>query len=192
LHNSIITKTFIALSALGTAGAVYHASLEKAFTTNFSMVHYSALASFLGIPYWVFGVVWFPVILAVALMSTRMGSAALKKETLMLLTVGNLFTAYLLYLDIIVVRGYTLDAVSLYAINYALTGLVVYQNWSNDIMHGFAYGTVIGAVVGILFGPLGIAACGIAGGIFGAIRNYELPKQPRKEHEVARIPVLRT
>jgi hypothetical protein len=191
LHDNIVIKTFVALSVLGVAGAVYHASLEKAFTTNFSLVHYSELASFFGVPYWVFGMVWYPFILTVALLTTKAGRVALRKETLMLLSVGNVFTAYLWYLDIIVVRAYTPDVLSLYAINYALTGLVVFQNWSNDIIRGFAYGTIIGALVGILFGPFGIATCGIAGGIFGAIRNYEVPKEP-KTREVPRIPALRT
>jgi len=51
----------------------------------------------------------------------------------------------------------------------------VFQNWSSDVMHGFVYGTVTGAVIGLLFGPYGVAACGIGGGIFGAIRNYVMP-----------------
>ena len=44
-------------------------------------------------------------------------------------------------------------------------------------MHGYVYGTATGAVVGLLFGPYGVAACGIAGGMFGAVRNFVVPKK---------------
>jgi hypothetical protein len=43
-------------------------------------------------PYWVFGVVWFPLVFAVALWMTRFAKVGLKKEMLVLLTVGNIFT----------------------------------------------------------------------------------------------------
>jgi len=92
-----------------------------------------------------------------------------------LLTVGNLFTGYLWYLDFEVIKAFTVVYAALYATNYVLTGLVVVANWSSERMRGFAYGTVTGAVVGILFGPYGIAACAIGGGIFGALRNYVIP-----------------
>lgn len=98
---------------------------------------------------------------------------------LALLTVGNVFTGYLWYLDIEVVKSIHLLYVALYATNYALTGIVVAQNWtSSDIIHGYVYGTATGAVIGLLFGPYGVAACGIAGGMFGAVRNRVLPREP--------------
>lgn len=172
----IASKAFIALSVVGIGEAIYHAWSEEAFVTNIFNVHYSTYASFFGVPYWIFGVVWFPLIFLVGLWTTRMGRAGLGKELLILLTIGNVFTGYLWYLDIMVVKSYTLVYLALYATNYALTGLVVIQNRSNDIMHGYVYGTGTGAVVGLLFGPYGVAACGIAGGIFGAIRNYAMPK----------------
>ncbi len=170
------SKAFIALSLVGIGEAVYHAWSEKAFTTDIFKVQYSPYATFFGVPYWTFGVVWFPLIFLVGLGTTRLGRTDLHKELLMLLTIGNAFTAYLWYLDIVVVNSITLTYVALYATNYALTGLVVFQNRSSDIMHGYVYGTGTGAVVGLLFGPYGVAACGIAGGIFGAIRNYVMPK----------------
>jgi hypothetical protein len=45
----------------------------------------------------------------------------------------------------------------LYGANYLLTALVVADNWSNDVMRGYAYGTITAAVVGLLFGPYEIA-----------------------------------
>ena len=97
-----------------------------------------------------------------------------------MLTVGNVFTGYLVYLDILVVKAFTLTYAALYFTNYALTGLVVAQHWRNDVMDGFVYGTATGAVIGVLFGLYGVAACGIAGGIFGAVRNYLVPKSAPK------------
>ncbi len=174
--NGILSKVFVAVSALGIVEAVYHAYLENAFSTNISEVHYSQFASLYGIPYWVFGVVWFPVIFVVGLWATRVARSRLNTSLLALLTVGNVFTGYLWYLDIEVVKAYHPLYLALYCTNYALTGLVVAENWASDVMHGYVYGTATGAVVGLLFGPYGVAACGIAGGMFGAVRNYFVPK----------------
>ena len=78
---------------------------------------------------------------------------------------------------VVVVNALNPLYIALYMINYTLTGLVVIQNWSSDVMHGYVYGTFTGAAVGLLFGPYGVAACGIGGGIFGALRNYVMPKE---------------
>ncbi len=158
LKTSIISKAFITLSLVGIVEAFYHAWQENAFTTNIFKVHYSAYASFFGVPYWLFGVVWFPLIFVVGLWTTGLGRKSLRSELLILLAVGNVFTAYLWYLDIVVVRSYTPLYVALYATNYALTALVVIQDWSSDIMHGYVYGTVTGAAVGLLFGPYRVAS----------------------------------
>jgi uncharacterized membrane protein len=173
----IAPKVFIAISFVGIVEAIYHAWSEQAFVTNIFQVHFAPFASLFGIPYWIFGLVWFPLIFFVGLWTTRLGTGPLKQELLILITVGNVFTGYLWYLDLILVKAYTPMYIALYATNYALTGLIVVQNWSSDVMHGYVYGTGTGAVIGLLFGPYGVAACGILGGIFGAIRNYVVPKQ---------------
>lgn len=177
---STASKIFIGISIVGIAEAFYHAWLENAFSTNVFNVNYSQLAALFGIPYWMFGVVWFPLIFLVALWATRFGSCGLKQNLLILLTVGNVFTAYMWYLDVEVVRSYHPLYLVLYFTNYALTGLVAFQNRSSDVMHGYVYGTITGGVVGLLFGPYGVAACGIAGGMFGAVRNYFMPKSSLK------------
>ena len=170
-----LSKTFIFVAALGVVAAVYHAWSEGAFTTDYSQVSFSGWASFFGVPYWVFGVVWFPLVLILALWESRLGRRDLGLRMLAFLTVGNVFTGYLWYLDIEVVQAYTLVYVTLYALNYALTGIVALGHRSNDIVHGYLYGTLTGGVVGVLFGPYGVAACGIGGGIFGALRNRITP-----------------
>ncbi len=173
-----LSVAFLGLSVLGIGEAFYHAWSENAFTTNWSLVHFSPMGAFLGIPYWVFGIVWFPLLLVVGLWATRAGRSRLGGWLLVLLTVGNLFTAWLWYLDLIVIGSYTVVYVALYATNYFLTALVVLENRRSDVMRGYAYGTVTGAIIGVLFGPYGVAVVGIGGGIFGALRNYAIPPQP--------------
>ena len=163
---------FVLLSVVGVAEAFDHAWLEGAFTTNLSGVAYSSFGSFFGVPYWAFGVVWFPLILAVGLWTTRLGQEQLKGELLALLTIGNIFTGYLWFLDLVVVRAFTAAYVGLYVTNYALTGLVVAENWRSSTMKDFSAGTVIGIVVGVFFGPFGAAAFGLGGGVLGALSGY--------------------
>lgn len=173
------SRPFIVVAALGVIEAIYHAWAERAFTTNYALVSFSSYASLFGVPYWVFGLVWFPLVLVVALWTTRMGRLGLSREMLVLLTIGNIFTGYLWYLDLIVIRAFTVVYAGLYGTNYLLTAFVVIDGWSSDVMRGYAYGTVTGAIVGLLFGPYGVAVCGIGGGIFGALRNYVMPfKRP--------------
>ena len=167
---------FIFLSAVGVAEGLYHAWLENAFTTNVSLVSYSSYASFFGVPYWVFGVVWFPLVLIIGLWTTRFGRANLNKRLLILLSIGNLFTAYLWFLDLLIIGTFTAAYVGLYVTNYALTGLVVAQNWSSTEMRDFFVGTIIGVVIGVFFGPFGVAAFGIGGGIVGAVGSYTSSK----------------
>ena len=173
--NVRLSKVFAAVAFLGAVGAFYHAWSEGAFTTNYGAVSFSSFSSFYGMPYWVFGVVWFPLVLAVALWLTVRGGDRLPEQLLVILTVGNVFTGYLWFLDLVIIKAFTTVYVLLYSANYLLTALVVVDNRSSDLMRGYLYGTVSGAVVGLLFGPYGVAACGIGGGIFGALRNYFMP-----------------
>jgi uncharacterized membrane protein len=166
------SATFLFLSAVGVAEAFYHAWLENAFTTNPVLVNYAPYASFFGVPYWVFGVVWFPVVLVVGLWRTRFGRTPLRKDLLVMLSVGNLFTAYLWFIDLLIIGVFTSAYVGLYATNYALTGLVVAQNWPSPEMRDFLTGTIIGAVIGVFFGAFGVALFGIGGGIVGGIGAY--------------------
>jgi uncharacterized membrane protein len=167
-----VPLAFLFLSAIGVVEAFYHAWLEHAFTTNYSAVSYAPVASFFGVPYWVFGVVWFPLVLVVGLWATRSGRNPLKTWLLVLLSVGNMFTVYLWYLDLVEIRAFTAVYVGLYVTNYALTGLVVAENWSRSEMKDFTAGTVIGMAIGVFFGPFGAAALGVLGGLFGALSGY--------------------
>jgi len=163
---------FVFLSAVGVAEAFYHAWQENAFTTNWFTVSFSPYASFLGVPYWVLGIVWFPLILVVGLWTTRLGRANLMPQLLILLAVGNIVTGYFWYLDLVVINAFTPTYVGLYVTNYALTGLVVAENWGHREMREFTVWTIIGMAIGAFFGAFGAAAFGLAGGIFGAVGGY--------------------
>jgi uncharacterized membrane protein len=171
-----VSTTFIVLALVGVGEALYHAWSENAFSTNWASVSFSPYASFYGIPYWVFGVVWFPLTLVVGLWATRYGRLALPAILLIPLSLGNLFTAYLWYLDLNVIGSFTAAYVGLYVTNYALTGLVVMQNWHNRAMREFTAGTGIGLVAGVFFGGFGMVIFGLLGGYFGAIGGYTASK----------------
>ena len=167
---------FVFLSAVGVAEAFYHAWLENAFTTNYSLVTFTPYSSLDGIPYWVFGIVWYPLVLVVGLWATRLGRTNLRSWLLILLSVGNITTIYFWYLDSAIVHAYDALYVGLYVTNYALTGLVVAENWSSVAMKDFTVGTVIGLVVGVIFGPFGMAGIGVLGGFLGALSGYTSTK----------------
>lgn len=167
---------FILLSLVGVAESLIHAWQENAFTTSWGSVSYSPLASFFGVPYWIFGVAWFPLVFVVGLWTTRLGRMNLGRGLLVLLTLGNVFTGYLWFVDLVVIRTFTAAYVGLYVTNYALTGLVIAGNWSRKEMREFATGTVVGMLVGVFFGAIGVASFGILGGILGAIGGYTSTK----------------
>ncbi len=171
-----LSQLFIILSAAGVAEAFYHAWSENAFTTDWWTVSFAPYASFFGVPYWIFGVVWFPLIFIVGLWSTSFGRKSLGRGLLVLLTVGNIFTGYLWYVDLVLIGTFTAAYVGLYVANYALTGLVIVQNRQHEEMKEYTAGTVLGMLVGVFFGAFGVAFLGILGGILGAIGGYTSTK----------------
>ena len=100
----------------------------------------------------------------------------MKEALLILLSIGNVTTIYFWYIDSYIIHAYSLVYMGLYVTNYALTGLVVAENWSRIVVRDYAGGTVIGMVVGVILGPFGIAAFGIAGGFLGALSGYTSTK----------------
>lgn len=139
-----LTKAFIALAAVGLVVAVYHGYDEAtAFTgpgTNFcsvftnvnpnlscSSVFASGYATLPahdpnGLPLYVLGLVWFPLMLALGIWYGRKGG--LNGEVMVpLLMVGTLFTLYLWYLELGVIHALCPICIAMYLVNYALTGL---------------------------------------------------------------------
>lgn len=95
---------------------------------NCIAIEQSGHTSIAGIPFWVTGLIWFPLMLVLGLFLTKWGKWRLRGDILLpILMVGNLFTIYLWYLEIGVIGAICPYCVSLYLVNYALTGLVVYD-----------------------------------------------------------------
>jgi uncharacterized membrane protein len=125
------SRAFIALSVMGIAVAVYHAYGEITYTLSscsfnrtFSCtsVFASGYTTVLGIEFWVYGVVWFPVCLLVGLWAIRKYGSPIRSVTVPFLMIGNIFTLYPWDIEIRLLGGvYCLVCVSLYCINYAMT-----------------------------------------------------------------------
>lgn len=92
-----------------------------------SGVFESHLTSIYGVPLYVLGLVWFPLILVFVGFLSGWGRKAIANGSLLLLVlmVGNIFTVYLWYLEIDVIGIICPVCVSLYVINYVLTALTV-------------------------------------------------------------------
>ncbi len=135
MHN--LSKAYFLVSGVGIAIAIYLA--YEYLTLNFNScnvsqqfscggVFQSGYTSLFGIPFFVMGLVWFPLVLAVGLVITRGGKNPLEGEILLpLLMVGNVFTFYLWYLELDVIGIVCPLCVSLYMVNYALTGIAAHS-----------------------------------------------------------------
>ena len=138
------SRTFIALSVMGIAVAIYHGYGELTYTVNHlgscsfgqtfncGSVFASGFTSFLGVSFWVYGVVWFPVCLVVGLWAIRRYGTPYGSVLVPFLMVGNIFTLYPWDIEISILHGvYCLVCVSLYVINYLLT-FVALMSRSHD------------------------------------------------------------
>src|SRR5579862_8427252 len=100
-----LTKAFIILAAVGIAVAVYHAYGEITFysspiTSICNVNSYISCGSVFesgyddlgGIPMWVFGVVWFPLMLALGIWFSRRRGGMDGAMMVPILVVGDVFT----------------------------------------------------------------------------------------------------
>ena len=125
------SRAFIALCVVGIAVAVYHAYGEITYSLGscsinsvFSCraVFASGYTSVLGVEFWVYGVVWFPVVLVAGLWTIRNYGTPLGSLLVPLLMVGNVFTLYPWDIEIRLLNGvYCLVCISLYTTNYIMT-----------------------------------------------------------------------
>jgi uncharacterized membrane protein len=130
-----LTKAYFLTAIVGVALAIYVANdyLTQNFQSCFinqqfscEGVYQSGHTSLFGIPFYVTGLVWFPLLVAVGLLTTKLGREPLDGEILLpLLMVGNVFTVYLWYLELVVIKIICPLCVSLYVVNYALTLMVL-------------------------------------------------------------------
>jgi len=88
-------------------------------------VFQSGHTSIFGIQFYVLGLVWFPLLFVIGLITTKIGKTSLNGEILLpLLMIGNIFTVYLWYLELVVIGIVCPLCLSLYLVNYILTILV--------------------------------------------------------------------
>ena len=129
-----LTAVYLAVAAAGIGLAIYvtidyltqnfnSCNINQVF--NCGGVYQSGHTSLFGIPFYLMGLVWFPTLFAVGLVTSRFGENPVNGEILLpVLMVGNIFTAYLWYLELGVIHIICPLCVSLYAVNYALTLIV--------------------------------------------------------------------
>jgi len=139
-----LSKVFVVLAAVGIAVAIYHGYDE---VTNYSapgtgVCNVNSVVSCLsvfqsgytkfppgpyGVSMFVYGLIWFPLMVVLGVwFGKRTGT--LNGEILVpVLMVGNLFTIYLWYLEIAVIHAYCPVCISMYVLNYAMTGLAAKQ-----------------------------------------------------------------
>ena len=72
---------------------------------------------------YVYGLVWFPLMLVLGYWSARRGGSLAGEVLVPVLTVGNIFTLYLWYLELGVIHAVCPVCVSMYVLNYAMTAL---------------------------------------------------------------------
>jgi len=131
-----LSKSFLALAAIGIAVSIYHAYDE---ITNYSSalsticninsffscgnVFKSGYTTFLGLSLWVYGVVWFPLMLILGYWFVRKRGSLRGEVMVPVLMVGNFFTLYLWYLELVKIHALCPVCISLYCLNYAMTAI---------------------------------------------------------------------
>jgi len=119
---------------MGVAVAAYHAYGELTYaigglgscsynhTFSCALTFGSPYTKVLGIQFWVYGVVWFPLCLLVGLWAIRRYGSPLGSVLAPFLMIGNIFTIYPWYIEFKLLGGeYCLVCISLYILNYVLT-----------------------------------------------------------------------
>ena len=131
-----LSKAFLALSAIGIVVAIYHGydevtNYSAPFTGICNITNYfscvtvfnSGYTKFLGVSLYIYGLFWFPLMLVLGYWFTRMGGVIRGELMVPLLMVGNIFTLYLWYLELGVIHALCPVCISLYALNYLMTGI---------------------------------------------------------------------
>lgn len=134
-----LSKAFLALAAIGIFVAIYHAYDE---ITHYSSpisticninsfwscgsVFNSGYTTFLGLSLWVYGVVWFPLMVVLGYWFVRRGSSFRIEIIVPLLMVGNVFTMYMWYLELVKIHALCPVCISMYLLNYLMTAICLW------------------------------------------------------------------
>ena len=133
----IFAKAYLILAGIGIAVAIYHSydeltqnfnSCNLSSTVSCEGVFESGYTSIFGVPFYVLGLMWFPLALMLGFFAVKKVYTTTRLNAMILLPflmIGNLFTLYLWYLELGVIGIICPVCVSLYIINYALTALAV-------------------------------------------------------------------
>jgi uncharacterized membrane protein len=131
-----LSAAYLIVAAAGIGLAIYvaHDYLTQNFGScyinsyiNCGGVYHSGHTSLFGVQFYVTGLVWFPLAFAIGLVTSKLGRILVNSEVLLpLLMVGNVFTIYLWYLEVVVIHEVCPLCVSLYGVNYSLTAIVLY------------------------------------------------------------------
>jgi uncharacterized membrane protein len=126
-----VKLSVLILSIVGLIVATFHALQENLFippnvcTINSEVscggLFNSGYTAIQGVPFWLLGLIWFVMLIPVGLLL-----ADRWKVFVPVLMIGNLFTLYLWNIEINVVGIICPVCVSLYCINYAITGIVFF------------------------------------------------------------------
>jgi uncharacterized membrane protein len=132
-----LTAAYLVVATAGVGLAIYVAIdyLTQNFNScnvnqvfNCGGVYQSGHTSLFGIPFYMMGLAWFPAVSAIGLLTSRFGKRPVNSEILLpVLMVGNIFTIYLWYLELAIIHIICPLCVSLYAVNYVLTIIVMLQ-----------------------------------------------------------------
>lgn len=141
-----LTKAFIILAVVGFAIAVYHGYDEATAYTGpgsnacnvftqynpflscasvFASGYATLPPNSNGLPLYVLGLVWFPLAAVVGYRYGRRTGRLSGDVMVPLLMVGNIFTIYLWFIELAVIHALCPICVSMYLVNYALTGLAL-------------------------------------------------------------------
>jgi uncharacterized membrane protein len=139
-------KAFIVLAVVGIAIAVYHGYDEVTAYTGPGSNYCSVFTSFNpflscttvfasgyatlppdsnGLPLYVLGLIWFPLLAALGLWFGRKAGSLNGEVLVPLLMVGNIFTLYLWFVELGIIHALCPVCVGMYLVNYALTGLAI-------------------------------------------------------------------
>ncbi len=123
-------KIFTGLAILGIIDAIYHAYSELTGFFNdcniskqisCGSVFQYGYTTIAGVPFWLLGVIWFPLMLILGFVLWNRSKLLL----IPILLIGNMFTIYLWYIDLGIIwpaiHAICPVCVSLYVINYLLT-----------------------------------------------------------------------
>ena len=132
-----LSRSFLALAAVGIPIAIYHGYDE---ITNYSApgttvcninsflscgtVFQSGYTTFPphgGLSMFVYGLIWFPLMLALGLWFTRRKGGINGVVMVPILMVGNIFTLYLWYLELGVIHALCPVCISMYVLNYLMS-----------------------------------------------------------------------